>query len=59
MDDPVRVAQVVLRLAGSDQLPAHLLLGSDAVHYADQAEASRAADLETLARNQCFDRLRC
>jgi hypothetical protein len=46
MDDPVRVAQVVLRLAASDQLPAHLLLGSDAVHHADQAEASRAADLE-------------
>jgi hypothetical protein len=46
MDDPVRVAQVVLRLAASDQLPAHLLLGCDAVHHADQAEASRAADLE-------------
>jgi NAD(P)-dependent dehydrogenase (short-subunit alcohol dehydrogenase family) len=44
--DPVKVAQVVLRLAGSDRLPAHLLLGSDAVQYANQAEAARAAEAE-------------
>lgn len=44
--DPAKVAQVVLRLAASDRLPAHLLLGSDAVHYAGQAEATRAADRE-------------
>jgi NAD(P)-dependent dehydrogenase (short-subunit alcohol dehydrogenase family) len=44
--DPVRVAQVILRLAASDRLPAHLLLGSDAVQYAAQAEAVRAADAE-------------
>jgi len=44
--DPVKVAQVVLRLAESDQLPAHLPLGSDAVQYAGQAEATRAADAE-------------
>jgi NAD(P)-dependent dehydrogenase (short-subunit alcohol dehydrogenase family) len=44
--DPVKVAQVILRLAVSDSLPAHLLLGSDAVHYAGQAEATRAADAE-------------
>jgi hypothetical protein len=44
--DPARVAQVVLRLAASDRLPAHLLLGSDAVQYAGQAEAARAADAE-------------
>jgi len=42
--DPARVAQVVLRLASNDRLPAHLLLGSDAVQYAGQAEAARAAD---------------
>ena len=42
--DPVKVAQVVLRLADSDRLPAHLLLGSDAVLYTGQAEATRAAD---------------
>ena len=44
--DPAKVAQVVLRLAASDRLPAHLLLGSDAVQYAGQAEAARAADAE-------------
>ena len=44
--DPVKVAQVILRLAGSDRLPPHLLLGSDAIHYAGQAEAARAADTE-------------
>jgi NAD(P)-dependent dehydrogenase (short-subunit alcohol dehydrogenase family) len=44
--DPAKVAQVILRLAASDHLPAHLLLGSDAVQYAAQAEAARAADAE-------------
>jgi NAD(P)-dependent dehydrogenase (short-subunit alcohol dehydrogenase family) len=44
--DPARVAQVVLRLAASDRLPAHLLLGSDAVQYAGEAEAARAAAAE-------------
>jgi NAD(P)-dependent dehydrogenase (short-subunit alcohol dehydrogenase family) len=44
--DPAKVAQVVLRLAASDRLPAHLLLGSDAVQYAGQAEEARAADAE-------------
>jgi NAD(P)-dependent dehydrogenase (short-subunit alcohol dehydrogenase family) len=44
--DPAKVAQVVLRLAASDRLPAHLLLGSDAVRYAGEAEAPRAADAE-------------
>ncbi|MCU1242800.1 MAG: short-chain dehydrogenase/reductase [Candidatus Acidoferrum typicum] len=44
--DPVKVAQVILRLAASDQLPPHLLIGSDAVEYASQAEATRTADAE-------------
>ena len=44
--DPAKVARVVLRLAAGDRLPAHLLLGSDAVQYAGQAEAARAADAE-------------
>src|SRR5882672_10537825 len=44
VSDPVKVAQVVLRLAAGDSLPAHLLIGSDAVQYAGQAEASRTAD---------------
>jgi NAD(P)-dependent dehydrogenase (short-subunit alcohol dehydrogenase family) len=44
--DPAKVAQVILRLAESNGLPAHLLLGSDAVRYAGEAEAARAADAE-------------
>jgi NAD(P)-dependent dehydrogenase (short-subunit alcohol dehydrogenase family) len=44
--DPAKLAQVVLRLAASDRLPAHLLLGSDAVQYAGQAGAVRAAEAE-------------
>ena len=44
--DPAKVAQVALRLAASDQLPTHLLLGSDAIQYAAQAETTRAADAE-------------
>ena len=44
--DPAKVAQVVLRLADSDRLPSHLLIGSDAIHFAGQAEAARAVDAE-------------
>jgi NAD(P)-dependent dehydrogenase (short-subunit alcohol dehydrogenase family) len=44
--DPAKVAQVILRLATLDRLPAHLLLGSDALKYAGEAEAVRAADAE-------------
>jgi NAD(P)-dependent dehydrogenase (short-subunit alcohol dehydrogenase family) len=44
--DPAKVAQVVLRLAASDSLPAHLLLGSDAVQFASEADATRAKDAE-------------
>ena len=44
--DPAKVAQVVLRLASSESLPPHLLIGSDAVQFAGQAEATRAADAQ-------------
>jgi NAD(P)-dependent dehydrogenase (short-subunit alcohol dehydrogenase family) len=44
--DPAKVAQVILRLVASDRLPAHLLLGSDAIKYAGEAEAARAADAD-------------
>jgi len=44
--DPVKVAQLILRLAASEQLPAHLLLGSDAVQFAGQAEATRAQEAD-------------
>lgn len=44
--DPAKVAQLILRLPDYDQLPAHLLVGSDAVQFAAQAEATRAAAAE-------------
>jgi len=44
--DPASVAQVILRLTAKDRLPAHLLLGGDAIQYAGQAEATPAADAE-------------
>jgi NAD(P)-dependent dehydrogenase (short-subunit alcohol dehydrogenase family) len=44
--DPAKIAQVILRLADSDTLPAHLLLGKDAVQFSAQAEATRTAEAE-------------
>jgi hypothetical protein len=44
ISDPAKVAQVVLCLASSDRLPAHLLIGSDAVRFAAEAEKARAAE---------------
>jgi hypothetical protein len=38
------VAKIVLRLASSDQLHAHLLLGSDAVYLASLVSAERAKE---------------
>ena len=42
--DPAKVAQVILHLATKEQRPAHLLLGSDAVHYARLADDKRESD---------------
>ncbi|ASL43830.1 3-oxoacyl-[acyl-carrier-protein] reductase FabG [Burkholderia sp. AD24] len=44
--DPAKVAQVVLKLAYHDVLPAHLLLGSDALHYCGEGDKARAANAE-------------
>jgi NAD(P)-dependent dehydrogenase (short-subunit alcohol dehydrogenase family) len=44
--DPAKVAQVILQLATKEQLPAHLLLGSDAVQYARLAQDKRESDAE-------------
>src|SRR5437899_10720009 len=41
VSDPAKVAQVILRLAPSEHLPFHLLLGSDAVQNAQEAESTR------------------
>jgi NAD(P)-dependent dehydrogenase (short-subunit alcohol dehydrogenase family) len=42
--DPAKVAQVIVQLARKERLPAHLLLGSDAVQYARFAEEKRESD---------------
>ena len=44
--DPAKVAQLVLRLAAGEHLPAHLLIGSDAVQYAGEAETTRVQEAE-------------
>ena len=41
--DPKKVAHVVVRLAAHGSPPPHLLLGSDAVHFAGEADAARDA----------------
>jgi NAD(P)-dependent dehydrogenase (short-subunit alcohol dehydrogenase family) len=41
--DPKKVAEVVVRLAAHGSPPQHLILGSDAVHFAGEAEAAREA----------------
>ena len=46
MSDPVKVAQLIMRMADSEHLPAHLLIGSDAVQYAGEAEATRAQEAD-------------
>ena len=46
ISDPAKVAQLILRLADSNNLPAHLLIGSDAVEFAGQATATRTAEAE-------------
>ena len=44
ISDPAKVAQVVLRLASSDHLPAHLLIGSDAVRSPPKPRKRGAAE---------------
>ena len=41
--DPKKVAQILLALAEHGEPPAHLLLGSDALHYAGAAQAARGS----------------
>jgi hypothetical protein len=44
---PAKVAQAIVQLAKKELLPAHLLLGSDAVQYARLAEDKRESDPKT------------
>lgn len=44
--DPVKIAQVIVRLVQEEQPPAHLVLGSDAVAVLDQANAAREEEYQ-------------
>ncbi|HEY0183354.1 MAG TPA: SDR family NAD(P)-dependent oxidoreductase [Rhodopila sp.] len=47
--DPAKIAEVIVTLAGRATLPAHLLLGSDALYVAAQADATRQAEAKEWA----------
>jgi len=51
--DPAKVARVILHLATKEQLPSHLLLGSDAVQYARAAEDKRESDAKEWQDVSC------
>lgn len=56
--DPDKIAQLVLELSNSERLPAHLLLGSDALHVFHQAETVRqkaAAEWAEVSASTDFD----
>ncbi|MGZ3504567.1 MAG: oxidoreductase [Vulcanimicrobiaceae bacterium] len=44
--DPVKVAQVILKIADAEAVPPHILLGTDAFQFARQAEQARASDAD-------------
>ena len=44
--DPRKIAQVILQLANSDEVPMRLILGVDAEQRVQQAEAARSAEAE-------------
>jgi NAD(P)-dependent dehydrogenase (short-subunit alcohol dehydrogenase family) len=44
--DPAKVAQLVLKIADAETLPPHILLGSDAIQLARQAEQARAVEAD-------------
>jgi hypothetical protein len=53
--DPYTVAQIVLRLAAGDDPPAHLLLGSDDLHYFGEAAATRSRAAAWRAASRSTD----
>lgn len=56
--DPAKAAQAVLTIADVDDPPMHLLLGEDALKYADYAAQGLAADIDawkTLSLSTGFD----
>lgn len=56
--DPAKIARVVVDLAGRQDAPVHLLLGSDALFVFGQAEAARRQEAEAwqeVSRSTDFD----
>jgi NAD(P)-dependent dehydrogenase (short-subunit alcohol dehydrogenase family) len=56
--DPEKVAQLVLKITNAMTLPSHILLGSDALQFARQAEARRTEEMnrwEAISRSVDFD----
>jgi NAD(P)-dependent dehydrogenase (short-subunit alcohol dehydrogenase family) len=45
--DPRKIADVIVQLANSDEVPMRLILGVDAEKWVQQAEAARASEAET------------
>ena len=43
---PVRIAELVVRLAEAETVPRRLILGRDALAYVEQVEAARAAEMQ-------------
>jgi NAD(P)-dependent dehydrogenase (short-subunit alcohol dehydrogenase family) len=57
--DPQKIAQVILKLANSDDVPVRLILGVDAEKRVRQAEAARAAEAEkwqALTQSTVFEK---
>src|SRR6202022_1242453 len=46
--DPRKIADVIVQLANSDEVPVRLILGVDAEKRVQQAEAARASEAEKL-----------
>jgi hypothetical protein len=44
--DPAKVAELVLKIADAETLPPHILLGSDALQLAREADLTRSADAD-------------
>jgi hypothetical protein len=48
--DPRKIADVIVQLANSDEVPVRLILGVDAEKRVQQAEAERAAEADKWRR---------
>ncbi len=59
--DPARIAEVIVELTRRDRLPAHLILGSDALRVFEEAEAKRQAEARewaSVSRSTDFESIR-